>query len=71
MANTGIKHRKNRSRSKSKSKSKSRSRSGRKNRSKSLKGGGIVPAPYVGAIQGGFTNRNGQQLFRNPAGGIA
>jgi hypothetical protein len=73
MANTGIKnkHRKSRSKSGRKSRSKSGSKSGRKSRSKSLKGGGIVPAPYVGAIQGGFTNNRGQQLFRNPAGGIA
>ena len=48
---------------------KSGSKSGSK--SKSLKGGGRVPAPYVGSIQGGFINRGGQQLLINPAGGIA
>ena len=64
-------------RSKSRSKSKSRSRSKSKQRSRtrsriSIKGGGGgVPASYVGSIQGQFINRNGQQLFRNPAGGIA
>ena len=40
---------------------------------KKYKGGmpGRAPAPYVGAIQGRFINSNGQQLFRNPVGGIA
>ena len=69
MANTGRKNKHSKSRSKQRSRSKSKSRS--KSRSKSIKGGGIVPASYVGSIQGGFINRNGQQLFRNPAGGIA
>ena len=61
-----------RSRSKSKSKKIKRSRSTRstrsksKQRSRSIKGGS-----YVGSIQGNFINRNGQQLFRNPTGGIA
>ena len=31
----------------------------------------LNPNSNVGSIQGGFINRNGQQLFRNPAGGIA
>ena len=76
MANTGRKnkHSKSRSRSisisKSISKSKSRSKQRSKSRSKSIKGGGRAPA-YVGSIQGGFSNRNGQQLFKNPVGGIA
>ena len=82
MANAGIKnkHSKSRSRSrsrsisisKSKSRSKQRSKSKSKSRSKSrsIKGGGRAPA-YVGSIQGGFSNRNGQQLFENPVGGIA
>ena len=30
-----------------------------------------APPSYVGSIQGEFINSNGQQLFRNPAGGIA
>ena len=69
-----------RSRSKSKSNKIKRSRSTRSTRSKrskskqrsrsrsrrSIKGGS-----YVGSIQGNFINRNGQQLFRNPTGGIA
>jgi hypothetical protein len=40
---------------------------------KKYKGGmpGRAPAPYVGSIQGKFINSNGQQLFRNPVGGIA
>ena len=40
---------------------------------KKYKGGmpGRAPAPYVGAIGGRFINSNGQQLFRNPVGGIA
>ena len=71
MANTGIKNKHSKSGSKSGRKSRSGSKSGSRSRSKSLKGGGRVPAPYVGSIQGGFINRNGQQLFRNPAGGIA
>ena len=35
--------------------------------------GGFKGAPpsYVGSIEGKFTNSNGQQLFRNPVGGIA
>ena len=70
MANTGRKSR-SKSRSKQRSKSKSKSKSKSRSKSKSIKGGGIVPASYVGSIQGGFINRNGQQLFRNPAGGIA
>ena len=55
-------------RSKSKSKSKkTNKRSKSKNRSK--KGG--APTSYVGSIQGEFINHKGQQLFRNPVGGIA
>ena len=40
---------------------------------KKYKGGmsGRAPESYVGAIGGRFTNSNGQQLFRNPVGGIA
>jgi hypothetical protein len=30
-----------------------------------------APPSYVGSIQGEFINSNGQQLFRNPTGGIA
>ena len=66
-----------RSKSKSKSKKTKRGRSKSKNRSKSKsknrnkKGGGTVPTSYVGSIQGEFINHKGQQLFRNPAGGIA
>jgi len=66
---------KNKRRSKSKSKLKktkklgiSRSRSRSRSRSKRSKKGG---ASYVGSIQGGFINHKGQQLFRNPTGGIA
>ena len=72
MANTGKYRSKSRSKNKSKNKSKSRSKSRSKNKSRSssknIKGGG---AAYVGSIQGNFINRNGQQLFRNPTGGIA
>lgn len=53
-------------RNKSKSKIKSKKI---KKRSKSKKGG--APASYVGSIQGEFINDRGQQLFRNPVGGIA
>jgi hypothetical protein len=41
---------------------------------RSYKGGMLgrgAPPSYVGSIQGEFINSNGQQLFRNPAGGIA
>ena len=44
-------------------KSKSRSYKGR--------GGRHSPPSYVGSIRGEFINSNGQQLFRNPTGGIA
>jgi hypothetical protein len=82
MVNTGIKIKKSKSKSRSRSKGKSKSISRSKSKSKSkqrsrtrsrisIKGGGGVPASYVGSIQGQFINRNGQQLFRNPAGGIA
>ncbi len=73
MVNTE-KRSKSRTRSKSRSKSKSKSKSKQCSRTRSrisIKGGGRVPASYVGSIQGQFLNRNGQQLFRNPAGGIA
>ena len=56
-------------RGKSKSKSKSKKRSKSKSKSKSKKGG--APTSYVGSIQGEFINDRGQQLFRNPVGGIA
>lgn len=57
-------------RNKSKSKIKSKKIKKRsKSKSKSKKGG--APASYVGSIQGEFINHNGQQLFRNPVGGIA
>jgi hypothetical protein len=48
-----------------------------KSRSRSLKSlnkkGGAPPSSssYVGSIQGEFINHKGQQLFRNPVGGIA
>jgi hypothetical protein len=71
MANTGRKNKHSKSRSKSVSKSRSKSVSKSRSKSRSIKGGGRVPASYVGSIQGEFINRNGQQLFRNPAGGIA
>ncbi len=62
------KSKKTNKRSKSKSKSKkTNKRSKSKNRSK--KGG--APTSYVGSIQGEFINHKGQQLFRNPVGGIA
>ena len=70
---TGFGGKKKRSKSKSKSKSKKtkRGRSKSRSKSRSKKGGGRVPASYVGSIQGEFINHKGQQLFRNPAGGIA
>ena len=46
-----------------------RSRSYR--RSHKIKKGGGAPTSYVGSIQGEFINDRGQQLFRNPVGGIA
>ena len=42
----------------------------RKSRSYKKRGGG-APSSYVGSIQGEFINNRGQQLFRNPVGGIA
>jgi len=49
---------------------KSRSRSHKRSyKSKNKKGG--APPSYVGSIQGEFINNKGQQLFRNPVGGIA
>ena len=64
---------------KSRSKKSRRSRRSRrsknnKSRSSLYKGGmsgRLAPASYVGSIQGEFINSNGQQLFRNPVGGIA
>jgi hypothetical protein len=40
-------------------------------KSKNKKGGAPQPPSYVGSIQGEFINNKGQQLFRNPVGGIA
>jgi hypothetical protein len=40
-----------------------------KSKNKNKKGG--APASYIGSIQGEFINNKGQQLFRNPVGGIA
>jgi hypothetical protein len=56
-----------------KSGSKKSRRSRRSKRMRLYKGGmpGRAPASYVGSIEGKFINSNGQQLFRNPAGGIA
>lgn len=54
-----------------------RSRRSKNNKSHSrlYKGGmsvrGAPPPSYVGSVQGEFINSNGQQLFRNPVGGIA
>ena len=62
---------KKRSKSKSKSKKTKRGKSKSKSKSKGKKGGGGAPASYVGSIQGEFINDRGQQLFRNPVGGIA
>jgi hypothetical protein len=56
------------------SKNKPKSKKTKRSRSKSRsikKGGGRVPTSYVGSIQGEFINDRGQQLFRNPVGGIA
>ena len=55
-------------RSKSKSKSKKTNKRS-KSKNKSKRGG--APPSYVGSIQGEFINDRGQQLFRNPVGGIA
>ena len=58
--------------SKNKPKSKKTKRSKSRSKSRSIKkGGGRVPTSYVGSIQGEFINDRGQQLFRNPVGGIA
>jgi hypothetical protein len=54
----------------SKSKSKSRSSRSKSRRLFNKKGGAPSPS-YVGSIQGEFINDRGQQLFRNPVGGIA
>ena len=58
---------------KSRSKSRRSRRSRMSKKMRSYKGGmlGRAPPSYVGSIQGEFINSNGQQLFRNPAGGIA
>jgi hypothetical protein len=65
------KKRSNKSKSKKRSnrRSKSKKRSNRRSNRRSKKGG--APASYVGSIQGEFINDRGQQLFRNPVGGIA
>jgi hypothetical protein len=63
------KKRSNKSKSKKRSKSRSKSRSKKRSNGRSKKGG--APASYVGSIQGEFINDRGQQLFRNPVGGIA
>lgn len=70
-ADFGGKKKRNKSKSKKgkKSRSKGRSKSRSKSRRRSKKGG--APASYVGSIQGEFINDRGQQLFRNPVGGIA
>jgi hypothetical protein len=62
-----------RSRSKKSRRSRMSKKSNNKTRLRLYKGGmsGRAPASYVGAIQGRFINSNGQQLFRNPVGGIA
>ena len=74
---TGGKNKRRKSKSKSKktnkrSKRKSKSKKTNK-RSKSKNGSkkGGASTPYVGSIQGEFINNRGQQLFRNPVGGIA
>jgi hypothetical protein len=61
------------SRSRRSRRSRMSKKSNNKTRLRLYKGGmsGRTPAPYVGAIQGGFINSKGQQLFRNPVGGIA
>jgi hypothetical protein len=43
----------------------------RSKRLRSLNKKGGAPPSYVGSIQGEFINDRGQQLFRNPVGGIA
>ena len=53
-----------------KSKSKSKKTNKRSKRSSKRKKGG-ASTTYVGSIQGEFINDRGQQLFRNPVGGIA
>ena len=66
-----------RSRSKKSRRSRRSSRMSKKSNNKTrlrlYKGGmsGRAPPSYVGAIGGKFINSNGQQLFRNPVGGIA
>lgn len=62
-----------RSRSRRSRRSRMSKKSNNKTRLRLYKGGmpGRAPAPYVGAIGGRFINSNGQQLFRNPVGGIA
>ena len=66
------KYSKNKPKSKKTKRSKSKSKSRSNSRSRSIKkGGGRVPTSYVGSIQGEFINDRGQQLFRNPVGGIA
>ena len=62
-----------RSRSRRSRRSRMSKKSNNKTRLRLYKGGmsGRAPESYVGAIGGRFINSNGQQLFRNPVGGIA
>ena len=62
-----------RSRSRRSRRSRMSKKSNNKTRLRLYKGGmsGRAPPSYVGAIGGRFINSNGQQLFRNPVGGIA
>ena len=62
-----------RSRSRRSRRSRMSKKSNNKTRLRLYKGGmsGRSPESYVGAIGGRFINSNGQQLFRNPVGGIA
>ena len=66
----GKKKRRSKNKSKlKKTKKKTKKLNRSKRRSSSKRGG--APASYVGSIQGEFINHKGQQLFRNPTGGIA
>ena len=62
-----------RSRSRRSRRSRMSKKSNNKTRLRLYKGGmsGRAPESYVGARGGRFINSNGQQLFRNPVGGIA
>ena len=71
---TRMKRTKNiKSRSRRSRRSRMSKKSNNKTRLRLYKGGmsGRAPPSYVGAIGGRFINSNGQQLFRNPVGGIA